>query len=74
MNQIIEIDARGKPCPMPLLLLKRAMKNADQSQQFHLLSSDPHSVIDIVRYCEVNNIKCRLKQESAVEYHYFIES
>lgn len=59
---------------MPLLLLKRAMKKADQSWQFHLIASDPHSVIDIVRYCELNNIKCRLEQESADEYHYFIES
>lgn len=73
MNQIVEIDARGKPCPMPLLLLKRAMKKADQ-QHFHLLASDPHSVIDIVRYCELNQITCRLEHKSANEYHYFIES
>ncbi|MDQ8934376.1 sulfurtransferase TusA family protein [Acinetobacter rudis] len=73
MNSIVEIDARGKPCPMPLLMLKRAIKQAGQSHCFHLLSSDPHSEIDIVRYCQLNGISCRAEKISATEYHYFIE-
>lgn len=74
MNSVVEIDARGKPCPMPLLLLKRAMKQAEQSKCFHLLASDPHSEVDIVRYCQLNHIQCRAEKKSETEYHYFIES
>ena len=36
-NPAIIIDAMGKPCPMPLLMLKRAIKN--KSDHLFLLKS-----------------------------------
>ena len=45
------IDALGQPCPMPLLMLKRALKKAEGSKQYLLKSSDPHSEIDVTRFC-----------------------
>ncbi len=70
----VEIDAMGKPCPMPLLMLKRQLKHALPAQRFLLKSSDPHSEIDILRYCEIHHIQCLFKKISEQEYHYFIES
>jgi tRNA 2-thiouridine synthesizing protein A len=70
----IEIDARGKPCPMPLLLLKKAMKQNGASQQYFLISSDPNSEIDILRYCSINNLSCNFSKISSSEFHYLIES
>jgi len=70
----IEINAIGKPCPMPLLMLKRELKKASEHQVFLLISSDPHSEIDILRYCEVNSIDCQLTIVSEHEFHYLIES
>ena len=70
----IEIDSMGKPCPMPLLMLKRALKTAETNQVFLLKSSDPHSEIDITRYCAINHLSCQLTQLSATEFHYLIES
>ena len=67
------IDAMGQPCPMPLLLLKRALKKST-NQHFLLKSSDPHSQIDIARYCEIHHLSCVLKQINEHEFHYFIES
>ena len=67
------IDAMGQPCPMPLLLLKRALKKSP-AQHFLLKSSDPHSQIDITRYCEIHHLTCVLKQINEHEFHYFIES
>lgn len=52
------IDALGQPCPMPLLMLKRALKKAPAKQQFLLKSSDPHSEIDVTRYCQIQQLQC----------------
>jgi len=41
----IVVDAMGKPCPMPLLMLKKALKQ-HAGQSFLLKSSDPHSQQD----------------------------
>ncbi|ALH96378.1 sulfurtransferase TusA family protein [Acinetobacter equi] len=66
------IDAMGKPCPMPLLMLKRSLKN-NQGKKILLKSSDPHSLQDISRYCEINHIKCESLKISEYEFHYIIE-
>ncbi|WP_213064227.1 sulfurtransferase TusA family protein [Acinetobacter sp. LoGeW2-3] len=72
-DQIRTIDAMGKLCPMPLLMLKRALKS-HPGETFLLKSSDPHSQIDVSRYCELNQLKYDMKQISDVEFHYVIES
>jgi tRNA 2-thiouridine synthesizing protein A len=67
------IDAMGKPCPTPLLMLKRALKNAP-AQQWLLKSSDPHSLQDIRRYCQLHALDCQALKIADNEYHYLIES
>lgn len=72
-EQLNIIDALGKPCPMPVLMLKRALKT-QQSAQFLLKSSDPHSQIDVARYCQLHQLSYDFKQISEHEFHYLIES
>ena len=67
------IDAMGKPCPMPLLMLKRAFKN-NLERLFLLKSSDPHSQQDVLRYCQIHELKCDMIKISDFEYDYLIES
>ena len=74
MTEYIEIDALGKPCPLPLLLLKKQIKKCTAPQSYLLKSSDPNSQLDIGRYCEIHNYTCRLMKISNNEFHYFIES
>lgn len=74
MTEPIYIDVMGKPCPMPLLMLKRELKKAAPHQVFLLKSSDPHSEIDLFRYCQIHEIKCQLTKISEFEFHYLIES
>lgn len=72
VNQMFNIvDAMGKTCPMPLLMLKRALKNSN-GLQILLKSSDPHSQQDIMRYCQINQLKCDIKCISNHEFHYII--
>lgn len=66
------IDAMGKPCPMPLLMLKRSLKNSD-IHKFLLKSSDPHSLQDVLRYCQIHQISCESVTISENEFHYIIE-
>ncbi|MCH7333026.1 sulfurtransferase TusA family protein [Acinetobacter modestus] len=68
------IDALGQPCPMPLLMLKRALKKAEESKQYLLKSSDPHSEIDVTRYCQIQQLQCQTQKISENEFHYLIES
>lgn len=68
------IDALGQPCPMPLLMLKRALKKAEGSKQYLLKSSDPHSEIDVTRYCQLQQLQCQTQKISENEFHYLIES
>lgn len=72
-NMAIIIDATGKPCPMPLLMLKRELKNKSNGL-FLLKSSDPHSQQDVMRYCDIHQLKCDMSKISDFEYHYLIES
>ncbi|WOE31707.1 MULTISPECIES: sulfurtransferase TusA family protein [unclassified Acinetobacter] len=65
------IDAMGKPCPMPLLMLKKSLKNQD-FHKFLLKSSDPHSLQDVLRYCQIHQISCEAIQISEHEFHYVI--
>ena len=72
VNQTLDIiDAMGKPCPMPLLMLKKALKKSS-NQQFLLKSSDPHSQQDVLRYCQLHQLKCEVKCISNHEFHYII--
>ena len=68
------IDSMGKPCPMPLLMLKKQLKQNIAKQFILLKSSDPHSEIDILRYCQIHALPCQLTKISAHEFHYLIES
>ncbi|WP_336940391.1 sulfurtransferase TusA family protein [Acinetobacter pittii] len=70
----IEINALGQPCPMPLLMLKRELKKALGKQQFLLKSSDPHSEIDVTRYCGLHHYMCQTTHISEREFHYLIET
>ncbi|MEB5477491.1 sulfurtransferase TusA family protein [Acinetobacter pollinis] len=67
------IDAMDKPCPMPLLMLKRALKNALPEQKIRLHASDPNSEIDILRYCQIHKLICDTQQISEYEYCYIIQ-
>lgn len=74
MTAQIEINALGKPCPMPLLLLKKQLKKNPPPQAYLLKSSDPNSQLDISRYCQIHNYAFQFQKISSNEFHYLIES
>ncbi len=47
----IEVDARGLLCPLPVLRLARAFRNAPAGTVARLLSTDPVAVQDVEVFC-----------------------
>ena len=70
----IFIDAIGKPCPMPLLMLKKSLKQNVSGHVFIVKASDPHSQIDLARYCQIHHLSFECTLESPTEFHYRIEN
>ena len=49
---MVEVDARGLACPMPLLQAKRALNSMCVGQRLHVLETDQGSVRDFRVFAE----------------------
>ncbi|WFF38073.1 sulfurtransferase TusA family protein [Moraxella nasibovis] len=45
-------DARGMPCPMPLLKAKIALRSVADGESLYLVASDKNSQTDLVAFCQ----------------------
>lgn len=50
-NEMIELDARGLNCPLPILRLKKALNELDSGDVVRMLATDPGSVKDSQSFC-----------------------
>ncbi len=48
--EILELDARGDQCPMPLLKAKRQLNSMESGQQLRVLATDKGSVRDFALF------------------------
>ena len=48
--EMLELDARGDQCPMPLLKAKRQLNSMDSGQQLRVLATDKGSVRDFALF------------------------
>lgn len=48
-----EVDARGKRCPLPVIMLAGAARGADPGAEFRVLSTDPAAGPDIAAWCRM---------------------
>jgi len=53
MAEPIVVDARGEKCPMPVVLLARAVKEARPGAEVIVLSDDPAAAHDIPAWCRM---------------------
>jgi tRNA 2-thiouridine synthesizing protein A len=51
-REVIELDATGLACPMPLLKAKRALNGMQSGQQLRVASTDQGSVRDFRVFAE----------------------
>jgi tRNA 2-thiouridine synthesizing protein A len=45
------LDARGLPCPQPVLRLRAALRDLPQGAQVRLLTSDALADVDVAAFC-----------------------
>ena len=49
----VEVDARGRLCPLPIIDLARAARHADGGALIDLVADDPAAASDVVAWCSM---------------------
>lgn len=63
-NQILEVDAKNLPCPLPLLKTKRALNLAEDRKKIIVLCSDINSKKDISSLCKKLKLPLKIIEKS----------
>lgn len=50
---ILEVDARGLACPMPVIELARAIEGVAVGSRVRLLATDPAADVDVPVWCRM---------------------
>lgn len=66
------LDAKGLNCPLPILKTKVLLNKLQPGQIVHVLSTDPHSVIDFEAYCARTKHELLEIRESGDLYEFFV--
>ncbi|MBB5212821.1 sulfurtransferase TusA family protein [Microbulbifer hydrolyticus] len=67
------VDARGLPCPQPLLAMRRAMKQLAPGALLHLVATDPASERDIRSFCTLSGVPLLRVETQGKEFHYWLQ-
>jgi len=51
------IDVQGKPCPLPLIATKKALKESTNDEQIKIITNSETSAKNVIRYLNDNGIK-----------------
>lgn len=70
---LVEVDATGLPCPMPLLKAKRALNAMRPGQRLRVLATDQGSVRDFHVFAEQSGHQLLASDEAEGIYTYLIE-
>ena len=53
MSFVETVDARGKRCPMPVLMAKRAIAMCEQGESIEVLTTDPAAPSDFETFAKL---------------------
>jgi tRNA 2-thiouridine synthesizing protein A len=51
----VELDCRGKVCPLPVIELGRAVDAVEPGQEVALLTDDPAAAVDVAAFCRMRD-------------------
>ena len=71
--EIIELDARGLECPMPLLKAKRALNTMAAGQRLRVLATDQGSLRDFRVFAEQSGHLLLSSEESEGVYTHLLQ-
>ena len=52
-GEIVMIDAAGYRCPMPVILMEKALRSLKPGAQLQITSDDPVAVVDIPHFARI---------------------
>jgi tRNA 2-thiouridine synthesizing protein A len=58
----IDVDATGWRCPMPVLLMERALRRLGPGESLVVAADDPLAAVDIPHYCAARGASARRLQ------------
>ncbi|MCZ6830608.1 MAG: sulfurtransferase TusA family protein [Gammaproteobacteria bacterium] len=70
---LVEVDASGLQCPMPLLLAKRALNGMDAGQRLRVIATDQGSVRDFEVFSEQSSHRLISTEERDGTYIHILE-
>ena len=68
-----ELDAKGLLCPMPVISVKRAIKDMERGQVIAITATDPGACRDIPAWAEQTGHKLLATDEGKGTYIFYIE-
>lgn len=72
-SDIVEVDATGQACPMPLLRAKRALNAMAPGQRLRVLATDKGSVRDFRVFAEQSGHLLLASDEAGGTYSYLLQ-
>ncbi|MCY4259047.1 MAG: sulfurtransferase TusA family protein [Rhodobacteraceae bacterium] len=64
-DAVMEIDARGLLCPLPVLRIIKAMRDIAPGNCLRVRTDDPAAVIDVPHYCHEHSHTLVTSSENA---------
>jgi len=68
----LQVDARGLPCPLPLLKAKQGLVGLSEGEYLELLATDSGSWRDIASFAELSPHILVSREEDAGEYRFVL--
>jgi len=59
VSAVTVVDSRGRPCPLPVIDLAKAIETVEVGQGVRVLSDDPGADVDIPAWCRMRGQELR---------------
>ena len=75
MNHVdaTRIDARGRPCPVPVIELAKAMRAASIGALVELLADDPAARVDVPVWCRMQRQRLVSQDQDGTQWTFVVE-
>ena len=69
-----ELDTTGLLCPLPVLKLKKRIKNINQGEVIKIYTDDPAAELDIPHFCNEtsNKILKKIQEKDNIGFTFYI--
>ena len=67
------LDTSGKCCPMPMVLMNKAIKQMDAGEVLEVIATDPGTQNDVPSWCDRGGHRLVDHQEDDGVYRYYVE-